>query len=253
MPDDQTQEFDKKYSDYKAAQSTVQKIRLLQELISQMPKHKGTENLQAQLKRSLSKLKTRAESEKKSGKGGTSIMTVKKIAPFIVIIGPPNSGKTSLFKALTGKGKPRRYAFSTKIPNTAIAEYKKAKLQLVDTPSFDFSMANNANVIILTEPNPELEKKFKRKRIVIAKGREPQAVLEAVWERLELMRIFTDIGGEPILLKHRQTVKDAADKIHKSFVEGFEWAKVKRGKRTFRVGLDYVLHDDDMLWLKSRL
>ena len=56
-----------------------------------------------------------------------------------------------------------------------------------------------------------------------------------------------------MLTKEGSTVSDVARKIHKSFVDNFEWAKIKRNRRTFRVGLDFIVNDGDLLILRSRI
>ena len=44
---------------YRAAQSPKEKIELIEEMLSIVPKHKGTDHLRADLRRRLSKLKSR--------------------------------------------------------------------------------------------------------------------------------------------------------------------------------------------------
>ena len=246
-----TPEFNRKYRELQDARTTAQKIRILKELIPLAPKHKGGENLRAQLKRKLARLSDRQESEKRAKKG-TSQKGIKKIAPLIVIIGPPNSGKTTLFKHFTGEGEPAEHPFSTQEPRTAVGKYGDARIQFIDCPSFDFGYANNADVVLLTVPDAELQKKFKSKPVIIAEGREPEKILHEAWKRFGLMRVYTEDGDEPMLLRKDATVRDAAKDIHKSFVAGFEWARVKRAGKVYRVGIDFPLRDGDVVWIKSR-
>ncbi|MBR9681043.1 MAG: TGS domain-containing protein [Candidatus Altiarchaeota archaeon] len=251
MPTNLTIEYSKKNQEYQNATTPAQKIRILRELIAVTPKHKGTEKLLSQLKKNLSKLEGKQESERRAkksrGKRG-----IKKTAPLVVIIGPENSGKTTVFKALTGEGKPKRWPFSTQIAKTAMGSYKGARIQFIDCPSFDFSYANNAEVVLLTKRDEKLEKKFKSKKIIFFEE-DQEELLRKLWDSFGLIRVYTDGGKEPMTLKKGATVRAAALDIHKTIYDTFEWAKVKRGKKTFRVGLDYKLHEDDIVWIKSRL
>jgi len=251
VPANLTPEFHRKFLEYKSAKTTAQKIRLLRELIAIAPKHKGTEKLLAQLKRTLSRLQDKEEAERKAKKAGRR-RGIKKVAPLIVIVGPPNSGKTKLFREITGKGEPKPWPYSTQEPQTAIANYAGARLQFIDCPSFDFSYANNADVILLTVEDEELMQKFANRKIVIARGKNVDEILDEIWKKLELIRVYTEGEEEPMLLRKGATVRDAALEIHRSLVENFEWARVTRKGKVMRVGLDFELEDCDVLWIKSR-
>jgi len=252
VPANLTMEFGKKYEEYKNATSPALKARLLKELIALAPKHKGTERLLGQLKKSLSRLEDRMEAERKAKKAGGH-HGIRKVAPMLVLVGPPNSGKTTLFRALTGKGDPQPYPNSTQQPVTAIAHYKHAKLQMVDTPSFDSSYGHNGDVVIICGPDHSLARQFRKPHIIFADNKNPEVILEEAWHSLKLMRIFTPDGKYPMLAKIGSTVGEVANKIHKNFVNNFEWAKVQRGGRITRIGLDFILEDGDMLYLKSRV
>ncbi len=54
---------------FRAADSTAEKISLLEEMISLVPKHKGTDHLRADLRRKLSRLKPHPRVKKESAAG----------------------------------------------------------------------------------------------------------------------------------------------------------------------------------------
>jgi len=139
--------------EYLAAETIERKILSLKKMISLMPKHKGAENLRAQLKKRLAKLisSSKKESKKSGGKRG-----IKKEEMQAVIIGKTNSGKSSLISLLTNvKPEISEFYFATKSPEVGIMEYPKGvKIQIVDVPSinseyYDKSIANTADTILV--------------------------------------------------------------------------------------------------------
>lgn len=118
---------------FREAKTKEEKIASLEEMYALLPKHKGTEKLKATIKQRLSKL-MKAE-EKKVTKGGEALLVKREGAGQMAIIGPPNSGKSSLLAALT-KAKPKigPYPFTTSAPLPGIMAYEDIQIQLVDLP-----------------------------------------------------------------------------------------------------------------------
>jgi len=120
---------------YREAKTQEEKIAALEEMLAIIPKHKGTDRLQADIKRRLSKHKE--ESQKKKGAQiQRSIFHIdKEGAAQVVIIGPPNTGKSSLVDKLT-KASPEIADFphTTHKPTPGMAQYENIQFQLVDTP-----------------------------------------------------------------------------------------------------------------------
>jgi len=109
-----------------------EKISILEEMLAICPKHKGTEKVQKDLKSKIAKLKRQ---KPKKAKRETLYSIRKEGAGQIVIIGPANSGKSSLLNALTNaKAKVAPYSFTTQIPQPAMMPYQNISIQLVDTP-----------------------------------------------------------------------------------------------------------------------
>ena len=118
---------------YLNAQTLNEKIDCLEEMIRTCPKHKGSENMLAELKRRLKKLTEKQEtSSKKAGirKG------IRKEGFQVAIIGLPNTGKSSLLASLTN-AKPliAEHSFTTKEPEIGILNFHGVPIQIIDMPA----------------------------------------------------------------------------------------------------------------------
>lgn len=138
MPSNVTPEYLKAEDTYKSAKSPKEKLVALELMLSTIPKHKGTEKMQLQIKRNLSKLKKEVEKEKeqkKGGTGGASFFVRKEGAAQVALAGLPNSGKSTILNKLTGRDVGiGDYAFTTVKPTPAMLQYKGIQIQLVDMP-----------------------------------------------------------------------------------------------------------------------
>ena len=101
---------------------------------SALPKHKGTEKIQAELRRKLSQV--RRESQKKtSGHASSAYFVKREGAGQVVLIGPPNSGKSQLLCRLThAHPEVGDYPFTTRMPTAGMMLFENVHIQLVDTP-----------------------------------------------------------------------------------------------------------------------
>lgn len=123
---------------YREAQTNEEKIRYLEEMMAIVPKHKGTDHLRADLKRSLAKLKDSAESRKTTGRQASPFHIDKEGAGQVVLIGPANVGKSALVNALTNATPAiAEYPFATWTPTPGMMEYGHVQIQLIDMPSLD--------------------------------------------------------------------------------------------------------------------
>ena len=120
---------------YKAATTPQEKIARLEELISTVPKHKGTDKLRADLRRRLSKLKTDSHTKKGGSRHVSAYQIEKEGAAQVAIIGPPNVGKSALVTALTNANpEVADFPFTTWTPTPGIMLVDYAPIQLIDTP-----------------------------------------------------------------------------------------------------------------------
>jgi len=119
----------------KTAKTPQEKIIILEELLSLVPKHKGTEKLQALLKTKIAKLKSAAQKKPALAKHAPTFHIDKAGAGQIVLIGPPNVGKSMLIKSLSNANPEiADYPFTTRIPYPAMMKYENIQIQLIDTP-----------------------------------------------------------------------------------------------------------------------
>jgi ribosome-interacting GTPase 1 len=120
------------------AQTPAEKAALLEELISTVPKHKGTDHLRADLRRQLSRLKEEAQAHKKHGVHHTIYSVEREGAGQAVVVGPANVGKSSLVAALThAQPEVSEVPYTTRRPAPGMMPFENIQIQLVDTPSMD--------------------------------------------------------------------------------------------------------------------
>jgi len=134
MPANLSPEYLAAEQEYKHARTSAEKLEALERMLSTIPKHKGTEKLQADLKRRISQV--RKESQKKGAAHALPFYLVpKEGAGQVALIGPPNSGKSQLVCALThARPEVADYPFTTRFPAPGMMKYQNVQIQLVDLP-----------------------------------------------------------------------------------------------------------------------
>jgi ribosome-interacting GTPase 1 len=135
MPANLTPQYLEADRQFKAAKGLEEKVAALEEMLALIPKHKGTEHLQGDLKRRLAKLKAEAEQARRR-RGGFSISIDREGAGQVVLVGSPNAGKSSLVAGLT-KAQPEvgEYPFTTRRPIAGMMQFVNIQIQLVDLPA----------------------------------------------------------------------------------------------------------------------
>ena len=119
---------------FKQAVSTEEKVAALEEMMATIPKHKGTEKLQAELKKKMSALRKETEQHKKAGRRDTFVME-REGARQLALIGAPNSGKSQLLRTLTNATpEVAEYPFTTRTPVPGMLIFENVRLQLIDLP-----------------------------------------------------------------------------------------------------------------------
>lgn len=133
MPANLTPEYKAAELAFQQAKEPEEKITWLEKMLAVIPKHKGTDHLQADLKRRLSKLKDGLE--KKGKQRGFAVTVEREGAAQLAIVGSPNSGKSTLVEAITNaKVEVADYPFSTRSPVPGMLIFEDIQFQLIDLP-----------------------------------------------------------------------------------------------------------------------
>ena len=183
MPTNLPQEYYQVEEQYKAATSQREKIALLEELISTIPKHKGTDKLRANFRKRLSKLKSATQGKKGVSKQESIYHIDKEGEGQLAVIGPTNVGKSALVEALTNatpEVAPTPYTTWKPTPGMMLVD--NVQIQLIDTPPLDreylepelVDLIRRSDLILLvldlqTHPDQQLESTIeilKQNRIV---------------------------------------------------------------------------------------
>ena len=130
--------------DYKAAEAAFRKARdprerleSLREMLRLIPKHKGTDHLQGDIKRRIKDLSEEIERPPRGGaRSGPALVIRPEGAAQLALIGPPNAGKSSLHARLTGSAAHAApYPFTTQYPEPGMMPHEDIHFQLVDLPA----------------------------------------------------------------------------------------------------------------------
>ncbi|MEM5830387.1 MAG: TGS domain-containing protein [Candidatus Aenigmatarchaeota archaeon] len=271
---------------YLEAKTLEEKIFWLEKLIGKTPKHKGTENLLADLRKRLSKLK--ALLEKKSKKVGSSYTYFKKVGSIVVsILGIANSGKSYWLNKLCNTNLDSSEAeYETKEPKSGIFLLEGIEFQLVEIPSFflDRHMwiprISDANIFLISDAldldaqlkvYEEIKNKYELNNLFLVindvlkkdlkinalKMSEHEKVFSEIWKSLNKIRVFTkppgkEVSDKALILDKNSTVLDAIREINESMIEKFKFCIVYRNGKEIRVGQNFVLEDKDIIEIRTK-
>jgi hypothetical protein len=336
MPANLTPQYLSADQRFKEAVTTQEKVAALEEMMAVMPKHKGTEKLQADLRRRLAKLRTEAAKKHGISKASAMYTVQKEGAGQVVLAGAPNVGKSSLLARLTHAAPEiADYPFTTRLPQPGMMPFENILIQLVDMPPIDRQfyepwmggIVRQADFILLVVdlssddlldevdgvltvlegskiklagyaqaasplPLPEdaphrtllvankldapgarenlqilsefFERQFEILAVSAVTGEGIDALSPILFERLNIIRIYTkapgkkvDLASTPFVLKHGSTVLDAARAVHRDFVHSLKFARAwspARSKRPMKfdgqmVERTHQLEDGDILEL----
>jgi ribosome-interacting GTPase 1 len=133
MPANLTPDYERADARYRAATTDDERLDALREMFAVIPKHKGTEKLQADLKRRISQF--RKTIAKRPAKGTDPYHVPRAGAGQVVLVGPPNVGKSLLVAKTThAPVKVAEYPFTTAVPAPGMAHWNDVQIELIDTP-----------------------------------------------------------------------------------------------------------------------
>ncbi len=194
------QEAKMKWNEVTLTRNPEDRLRLMGEFLSLVPKHKGTEKLCRQVKRQMAQLRDDIEEKKKQAKkgGGPSYFVQKAGAAQVAVIGPANVGRSSLLRAITNSQvEVTDWPFGTTVPTPGMLPYEDIQFQLVEIPPIvegssegraegykNLSQTRNADGIV----------------IMVDLSNDPVGSYLMVQEELSNSRIFTvePLGGVEI-------------------------------------------------------
>jgi ribosome-interacting GTPase 1 len=199
--------------EYKAAEAAFRKTReprerleRLREMLRAIPKHKGTEHLQADIKARIKDLAEELEGARKGGgHGGPALVIRPEGAAQIALIGPPNAGKSSVHARLTGSAaRVAPYPFTTQYPEAGMMPHEDVHFQLIDLPA-----------VAPEHPVPWLGSTLQTAdaALLVVDLGEPSCLeqLQAVQSALERMRVTLTERWESTGGSHGSAAKDDED------------------------------------------
>ncbi|MGH8874733.1 MAG: GTPase [Acidimicrobiia bacterium] len=137
MPANLTPEYKSAQAAYRKARDPEERLRLLREMLRTIPKHKGTDHLQAGIKSRIKELTEESAGPRKgAARVGPTTVIRREGAAQVALVGPPNVGKSALHARLTGShAQSGPYPFTTQVPQPGMLPCEDVAFQLVDLPS----------------------------------------------------------------------------------------------------------------------
>jgi ribosome-interacting GTPase 1 len=203
MPANLTPQYLEAELKFKQARTTPEKIKALEVMMAVIPKHKGTERLRGQLKSRMAKLKEELQRRPAVARAEQAYTIKREGAAQVVLLGLPNSGKSSLLSRLTGaSSEVADYPFTTQRPIPGMMKYENLQIQLVDTPPIQWdhvepgfpNLIRNADALLLLidlteDPISQMDillKELNEMRIGLA-GKGPLPSVESGWACLRAL------------------------------------------------------------------
>jgi len=135
MPANLTPDYLKAERAFRQAKTAAEKIAALEEMLATIPKHKGTEKMQADIKHRIAKVRSAATQARGKGGGVDVFFVEKQGAGQVALVGTPNAGKSSLVAAVShAKVKVAPYPYATHAPVPGMMPFEDIQIQLVDLP-----------------------------------------------------------------------------------------------------------------------
>jgi ribosome-interacting GTPase 1 len=137
VPTNVSPEYKKAEEAYRRARDAKERLECLREMQRTIPKHKGTEHVQADIKTRIKEITEELAGPRKTGaRTGPPTVIKPEGAAQVALIGPPNTGKSALHVALTSShAAVGEHPFASQWPVPGMLRYEDIGIQLVDLPS----------------------------------------------------------------------------------------------------------------------
>jgi ribosome-interacting GTPase 1 len=137
MPANLTPDYKRAEDQFRKARDPNERLTCLREMLRLIPKHKGTDHLQGDIRRRIKELTEEVERPRKGGaRTGPPLVIRPEGAGQLALLGPPNAGKSSLHARLTGSAAHvAPYPFTTQYPEPGMMPHEDVHFQLVDLPA----------------------------------------------------------------------------------------------------------------------
>ncbi|RPI99456.1 MAG: TGS domain-containing protein [Candidatus Aminicenantes bacterium] len=210
MPANLPPEYHKIEAELRTARTPEEKIDIYERLIAVIPHHKGTDKIIAMYRQKIAKAREDGERRQATARHAPTYKVERSGAGQVVLVGPPNAGKSSLIKALTDAAPEiADYPFTTRFPAPYMMPFENVRIQLVDAPPVTGELMESWF--------PEMVK-MADAVLLVADLTDPDAapVIDGIQGRLkerkvELLRADTDIP--PPYFPFRKRTLLAANKI----------------------------------------
>jgi len=136
MPANLSPEYKAAEAAFKRAREPKERLDLLRTMLRTLPKHKGTDHLQADIKTRIKELTDELAGPKKGGaRRGPPTAFKREGAAQLALVGPPNTGKSTLHDRLTGShAQIGEYPFTTQFAQPGMMPHDDVTFQLIDLP-----------------------------------------------------------------------------------------------------------------------
>jgi ribosome-interacting GTPase 1 len=194
---------------YRQAKTPEEKLEALEEMLSVMPKHKGTDRLRAVLTAKIAKLSEETE-RRLSTRRGSAYIIRREGAGQVILVGLPNVGKSQLVAAVTDASPVvADYPFTTKTPLPGMMKFEDVQIQMVDSPPLTDREARPWLSNFLRHADLLL--------LIVDLGQEPLGQMETLIEEMEKLKVNLEGRHSDGLLPQ---LKRAVIVGNKSDVEG---------------------------------
>ena len=203
MPTNLPSEARHKWNEVSMARDPAEKLRLMREFLSLVPKHKGTAKLCAQVKRQMAILRREIEEKKRrrTGRGGPKFFIEKEGAAQIVILGPTKVGRSSLLASLTNaRVEVSSYPFTTTEPIPGMMPYLDIQFQIVEAPALVRGAADGEGWGLQTLA---LARNADGLLLMVDLSNRPAEQLRLIMDELEKARIVTQKPKAQITIERK--------------------------------------------------